>query len=233
VIWGFQPFSIFLQRLKIKNIKMKKLTFLLIAAFAFTFAACQQKGQTATAKEAETNDSAKSVTAAGASVLVLLAHPNIGKSKANAALSKAAAEIDGVQVVNIYDYPVTADTYREAVKQAKTIVFEFPFYWMSAPHLLKQWTDEVFMVFVGEGLVRGKRLMVATTTGSEETAYQHGGRNKYTMEEYLRPFEGQANHAEMVWVKPFVVYGQSVDGAEQRLQEGCKAYKTRLGELVE
>lgn len=211
---------------------MKRITLLIIAACAMVFGACQQKGQTVQSEKAETSDSAKSVTATGATVLVLLAHPDITKSKANAALSKTAAEVEGVQVVNIYDYPVTPDAYREAVKQANTIVYEFPFYWMSSPHLLKQWTDEVFMSFVSEGLIKGKHLMVATTTGSEEAAYQHGGRNKYTMEEYLRPFEGQANHAEMVWEKPLVVYGQSVDGAESRLSDGCKAYKARLEQLV-
>lgn len=214
---------------------MKKLVILLFAVCATVLVACQQKdGQNAKATETEAaaGDSAKTVPATDATVLVLLAHPDLAKSKANAALSKAAAEIEGVQVVNIYDYPVTADAYREAVKAAKTIVYEFPFYWMSSPHLLKQWTDEVFMTFVMEGLIKGKRLLVVTTTGSDEAAYQHGGRNKYTMDEYLRPFEGQANHAEMVWEKPLVVYGQSVDGAEQTLSEGCKAYKARLEELV-
>lgn len=210
----------------------RKISLLLIVACAFVWAACQQNGQTAQSDRANSDDSAKCVAATGASVLVLLAHPNITKSKANAALSKSASEVEGVQVVNIYDYPVTPGAYRDAVRQAKAIVFEFPLYWMSSPHLLKQWTDEVFMAFVGEGLVKGKRLMVVTTTGSEESAYQHEGRNKYTMEEYLRPFEGQANHAEMVWEKPFVVYGQSVEGAETRLAEGCKAYKARLEQLT-
>lgn len=205
----------------------------LLAACALAFAACQQKAQPAAQSEqAQTADSAMTVAATGASVLVLLAHPDITKSHANAALSKAAAEVEGVQVVNIYDYPVTPDAYRDAVKQAKTLVFEFPLYWMSSPHLLKQWTDEVFMAFVGEGLIKGKRLMVVTTTGSEEAAYQHGGRNKYTMDEYLRPFEGQANHAEMIWEKPLVVYGQSADGADTRLADGCEAYKARLSQLA-
>lgn len=207
---------------------------LLLVPFALALAACQPKGQTAaTPQQAESGDTANQVVAAtGAAVLVLLAHPDITKSKANAALSQAAAEVEGVQVVNIYDYPVTPDAYRDAVKQAHTLVYEFPLYWMSSPHLLKQWTDEVFMAFVSEGLIKGKRLMVVTTTGSEEEAYQHGGRNKYTMDEYLRPFEGQANHAEMLWEKPLVVYGQSVDGADTRLADGCKAYKARLEQLV-
>lgn len=167
-----------------------------------------------------------------ATVIVLLAHPDIRKSTANAALSKTAADVEGVQVINIYDYPVAPDVYRECISRAKTIVYEFPFYWMSSPHLLKQWIDEVFMEFTQENAVKGKRLMVVTTTGSEEAAYRHDGRNKYTMDEYLRPFEGQANHAGMIWEKPLVVYGQGTADAARLLESGCREYRKRLEELV-
>jgi len=213
---------------------MRKPTLIFTFICAMLAMACQQKKDMQETNIAATaTDSTEALApAANMSVLVLLAHPNIQQSKANAALSKAAAEVEGVQVVNIYDHEVSADIYRQAVRQAHTLVYEFPFYWMSAPHLLKQWTDEVFMTFVGEGLIEGKRLMVVTTTGSEEAAYQHDGRNKYTMEEYLRPYEGQANHAKMLWEKPLVVYGQSVDGAEARLSAGCASYKARLEQLT-
>lgn len=213
---------------------MKKTTFITLALCALTVMACQQKKEM---QETTTTNPGKDsiealVPAANTTVLVLLAHPDIQQSKANAALSQAASEVEGVQVVNIYEHEVNPDVYRQAVTQAHTLVYQFPFYWMSSPHLLKQWTDEVFMQFVSEGLIEGKRLMVVTTTGSEEAAYQHDGRNKYTMEEYLRPFEGQANHAKMLWEQPLVVYGQSIDGAAERLAEGCKSYKARLEQLV-
>ena len=182
----------------------------------------------------KTADSVSKVPLTDAKIIVLLAHPNISKSHMNAALTKAAESVHGVQVVNIYHYPVTPDAYREVIAHAKGIVYEFPCYWMSAPHLLKQWTDEVFTVFTQEGLVKGKEFMVAVTTGSEKEAYQHGGRNLYTIEEYMRPYEGQANHAEMIWNKPFVVYGDPKDKhkAEADLQAGAEAYKKVLAELV-
>jgi len=162
-----------------------------------------------------------------------VAHPDLSKSTANAALAKAAAEVEGVQVVNVNDYPVTPETYREAVSRAKVLVYQFPFYWMSAPHVLKQWTDEVFMTFTGEeSIVKGKKFMVCCTTGSPEEAYQHGGRNKYTIEEYVRPYEGQCNHAEMVWQAPLAVYGQFPGGSQDELTAKCKEYQERLKALV-
>jgi len=214
---------------------MRKILFAFAALAAFAFTACQQTGKSNSTEQpqAET-DSMKSIPQTDATVLVLVAHPNIQKSNANAALAKAASEVEGVQVVNIYDYPVTPEAYKECVSRAKAIVYQFPIYWMSAPHLMKQWTDEVFMVFTqDESLVKGKRFMVCCTTGSPEAAYQHGGKNKYTIEEYLRPYEGQANHAEMIWEKPLPVYGQFPNGGQEELKQGCQKYQERLQALVE
>jgi len=214
---------------------MKKVSILLMALAAMTIAACSQKGAGDEKQTNETTmDSVKAIPQTDAKVVVLLAHPDLGKSHMNAALSTAAAEVEGVQVINIYDHPVQPDAYREVIGRAKAIVYEFPLYWMSSPHLLKQWTDEVFMAFVQEGMIEGKEFMVVATTGSEESAYQHGGRNKYTMDEYLRPFEGQANHAKMHWNAPLVVYGnpQSAEALEAGLKKGCETYKARLQELV-
>ena len=166
-------------------------------------------------------------------VLVLLAHPNYAASKMNKALAEAASQVAGVQVVNIYDYPVDVETYREVVAAAKAIVFQFPFYFRSAPHLLKKWTDEVHFVLNMEGIPAGKDFVVATTTGSEEEAYRHDGRHMYTMEEYLRPYEGMARHAGMNWHKPLVAYGNPAnpDLAAEQLAEATAEYKKKLEEL--
>ena len=45
--------------------------------------------------------------------------------------------------------------------------------------------------------VAGKRLVVATTTGSEYEAYRSGGRNGFTMDELLRPYQVSARVARM------------------------------------
>jgi len=217
---------------------MKKVLFALTAVALIALAACQGSGNTSTAENNnnQQQDTMKSIPQTDATVLVLVAHPDMQKSTANAALAKAASEVEGVQVINVYDYPVTPEAYKEVVTRAKAIVYQFPFWWMSAPHVMKQWTDEVFMAFSQaepESLVKGKRMMVCCTTGSPADAYQHGARNKYTVEEYLRPYEGQANHAEMIWEKPLHVGSQFPGGGQQELEQGCKQYQQRLKALVE
>lgn len=164
-------------------------------------------------------------------VLVLLAHPDISQSKANSALLAAVQGLPGVQVINIYKEPFQASTYTEAFRKSEVIVFQFPFYWASAPHLLKKWCDEIFGSVQNNPGVQGKKLMVATTTGSEYEAYRSGGRNQFTMDELLRPYQMLANHSGMVWATPFVVYGASLPDAATHIEVGAKAYKEQILKL--
>ena len=213
---------------------MKKLLLFLVAALALTLSACSQQACQKSDNETQPADTAmKQLPQDSAKILVLLAHPNMEKSKMNAALAKAASEVEGVQVVNIYDYPVEADVYRQAVKNASVLVYQYPTQWLNCTSLLKQWTEDLLGTFIQEGLIEGKKFMVVTTTGSEEATYQHDGRNLFTMEEYLRPFEGMANHAKMVWQKPLTVYGHSTDPAlaAKQLEEGVAEYQKRLEAL--
>jgi Putative NADPH-quinone reductase (modulator of drug activity B) len=165
-------------------------------------------------------------------VLILLAHPDIASSKANAALLQQVKDLDFVRVINIYEAPFEPATYTEAFREADHIVFQFPFYWASAPHLLKKWCDEIFGAIMADPGIKGKTLTVATTTGSEYEAYRSGGRNMYTMDELLRPYQVLANHSGMVWQTPFVLYGASLPDAEKRIKESAPAYREKISSLV-
>ena len=164
-------------------------------------------------------------------ILILLAHPNIAQSKANAAMIQAVKGTPNVEIINIYEAPFKAETYAEAFKKSHTIVFQFPFYWASAPHMLKKWCDEIFFFLQENPGVKGKKLMVATTTGSEYEAYRSGGRNQFTMDELLRPYQLLANHSGMTWTTPFVLYGTSLPDAATRIKAGAAAYKKQIDAL--
>ena len=164
-------------------------------------------------------------------VLILLAHPDIASSKANAELINQVKNLDFVRIINIYEAPFEPATYTEAFREANHIVFQFPFYWASAPHLLKKWCDEIFGSIMENPGIKGKTLTVATTTGSEYEAYRSGGRNMYTMDELLRPYQLLANHSGMVWQTPFILYGASLPDAEKRIKEGAPAYKVKIESL--
>lgn len=165
-------------------------------------------------------------------VLVLVAHPNLKDSKANSALAVVAKGVDKVEVVDLYSMKkFNVDEFKGKIKGVNAIVFQFPFYYASAPAKMKEWIDDVFYMFSKES-IQGKALLVAVTTGSEESAYRSGGRNMFTVDELLRPYQLTANHSGMVWQTPFVVYGMSTKDADKNLSAACKAYKTTLESLV-
>ena len=103
-------------------------------------------------------------------VVILLAHPNIKGSQANKALIDAVSDIEGVAVFNLYelseDIAFNVDEWSKIISDASAVIYQFPFYWMSAPSLLKKWQDEVFTHLSKTPAVAGKPLMIVTTTGS-------------------------------------------------------------------
>lgn len=73
----------------------------------------------------------------------------------------------------------------EKLLRAEVVIFQFPLWWFSLPAILKGWVDRVFAMGVAygpgqtyaTGPLRGKRTMLALTTGGPEAAYMPGGRN--------------------------------------------------------
>ena len=169
-------------------------------------------------------------------VVILLAHPNMKGSQANKALIDADGDIEGVAVFNLYelspDIAFNVDEWSKIISDASAVIYQFPFYWMSAPSLLKKWQDEVFTFLSKTPAVAGKPLTVVTTTGSEFDAYRSGGRNGFTMDELLRPYQGSAIHSGMVWQTPIVVYGMGTADAGKNIAEGANTYRQRVEMLV-
>ena len=76
--------------------------------------------------------------------LILLFHRDLAQSKANAALSAAAAGLPGVEIVDMQAlYPDGIDMFRDGEREAARllgadrIVLQFPVQWYSTPALVK------------------------------------------------------------------------------------------------
>ncbi|MBT3218871.1 MAG: NAD(P)H oxidoreductase [Proteobacteria bacterium] len=149
------------------------------------------------------------------SILILFAHPALEKSRVNRKLVEAVANLDGVTFHDLYEtYPdFHIDVRREQalLLQHDLLVFQHPFYWYSAPALLKEWIDLVlehgWAYDTKDMKLRGKEFLSAITTGGRERAYQRNGYNHFTMKELLAPFEQTANTCAMTWLPPFIVHG--------------------------
>ena len=147
--------------------------------------------------------------------LVIVSHPTLHSSKANAKLVEAIRGLPGVEVRHLEAlYPngtIDVASEQAAALSAERIVFQFPFYWYATPPMLKRWQDDV-LVFgwaygPGGTKLKGKTLQLVLTAGGPENVYRHGGYNLFPVRELLRPLEVTAHLVGMTFAEPLVLYG--------------------------
>jgi glutathione-regulated potassium-efflux system ancillary protein KefG len=146
--------------------------------------------------------------------VVVIAHPNLQQSRINRRLMEVT-QAYGIQTYNLYDkYPdekIDVADEQKILEGAERIVLQFPFYWYSAPSLMKKWIDSVMThgwAYGTEGnSLREKPLLIAISTGGPADAYSPEGYNKYPIEDLLLPYRAMANLTKMVYQPPFVISG--------------------------
>ncbi|MFN0126492.1 MAG: NAD(P)H-dependent oxidoreductase [Verrucomicrobiales bacterium] len=148
-------------------------------------------------------------------ILLLHAHPAPRKSHANRHLLEAARQVDGVTVRELYelypDFMIDVPAEQRLLEAHDVIVLLHPFYWYSAPALVKEWLDLVLQHgwAYGEGghALRGKVLLQAVTCGGSVEVYCQAGRHGHTVRDFLLPFEQSACLCGLTYLAPFVVHG--------------------------
>lgn len=174
-----------------------------------------------------------------ASVLVLLAHPALPKSRANRAMRAAVEDLPGVTVHDLYeaypDFLIDIEAEQARIAAADVLVFQHPLYWYSAPAIVKEWLDLVLThgFAYGEGgtAIAGKPWLQAISAGGKEYGYRPDGYNRFTIDELLRPFEATAHLCGCRWQNPFVIYAaHSCEGAA--IEQGVASYRARIAALA-
>lgn len=164
-------------------------------------------------------------------VLVILAHPQLEKSKANRAMIEAVRDLPHVTVHDLYrEYPsfkIDVKKEQALLVQCDAIVLQFPFYWYSAPSLMKEWKDVVltwgFAFGEGGDKLKNKKILAALTTGSPEDSYQQGSGNEHSIVELLRPYQLTAKYCQMDYQPPFVIHAVAQKN-EEEIQKEARAY---------
>lgn len=176
------------------------------------------------------------------SILVIFAHPNLQQSVVNKALLSGAAQIDGVTVHDLYQtYPdgvIDIEAEQKRLADVDVIVFQHPFYWYSAPSLLKEWLDLVLQFNYAYGpkgdALKDKHWLSVITTGGSKQAYCETGHNRFTMRELLTPFDQTAHLCQMVFLPPFVIHSaRAVSHSPASLTQHVANYQQVLCELVQ
>lgn len=177
--------------------------------------------------------------------LVLLFHPDLTRSRANAALAFAAGSVLGVELVDMQALysdgriDMARDGAREAARllSADRIVLQFPVQWYSTPPLLKAWQDAVltrmfYIAYEAEGRrLEGVPILIAATAGNTPEAYTPTGQNLIPLADLLSPLRATAYRCQLPWADPFLLYrADKLDEAE--LAAAAQRYAARLREWV-
>ncbi|MEM6320910.1 MAG: NAD(P)H-dependent oxidoreductase [Bacteroidota bacterium] len=148
-------------------------------------------------------------------ILVLFAHPRFEQSRANKALVRSIRNKSGVTFHDLYehypDFHIDVPFEKNLLEQHEVIIWHHPFYWYNCPPLMKQWIDLVLEYGWAYGpngnALQGKKCLQIITTGGSREVYCSEGRNMYTVNEFLRPFEQTARLCRMEYLTPFAVMG--------------------------
>jgi len=172
-------------------------------------------------------------------VLILFAHPRFEKSRANRALLSALHHETHVTIHDLYeqypDFNIDTASEKNLLLSHDIVVWHYPFYMFSAPPMIKQWIDLVLEHgwAHGEGgcNMANKIVFNTITTGGAREGYSRSGYNRYSLREFLVPFEQTARLCNMTYLPPFAVQG-TYRLKESELQEAALLYKQLLHRLA-
>ena len=173
-------------------------------------------------------------------VLILFAHPRMEKSRVNTTLLKHIPSATNITFHDLYelypDFNIDVEVEKQLLLDHDIIIWQHPFYWYSCPPLMKQWIDMVleFGWAYGPGgtALKDKIIFNAITTGGPHATYNAEGHNRFTIQEYLRPFEQTAHLCKMKYFPPFLVQG-SHRLTDEELQRFSKQYVILLTKMSE
>lgn len=165
-------------------------------------------------------------------ILVLFAHPAYHKSRINKAILNEIKGIEGVTVNNLYEnYPdffIDIQVEQNLLLQHDVVIWHHPFYWYSAPAIIKEWMDLVLQHGFAYGqngkALEGKWALSVISTGGQKEVYCSTGSNHFTIKEFLAPFQQSATLCRMNYLPPFVIHGSHTI-SDKQLQMHCNDYK--------
>lgn len=165
-------------------------------------------------------------------ILIIFAHPAYQKSLINKTLINGIQNMEGVTVNDLYEkYPdffIDVKAEQKLLIQHDIIVWHHPFYWYSAPAILKEWMDLVLQHGFAYGkhgrALEGKWVMSAISTGGSNKVYSKTGSNHFTVNEFLAPFNQSATLCRMNYLPPFVTHGAHTITSKE-LDEQVENYK--------
>lgn len=163
-----------------------------------------------------------------AKTLIIASHPYPQQSVVNKALWEVAQKAEGASFQNLetaygdnmrgFDRAAERRLYAEMDR----LVLMFPIHWFNLTPMLKAYMNEIWWVGAPPEL-RGKEMLVVTTTAGDASAYSREGRLGFSIEEVLTPLRASAKYTGMTFSEPLAFLGAATAGAD-----ALRGYQDRL-----
>lgn len=148
--------------------------------------------------------------------LVIVSHPDVEDSASQQYLLRAI-EHEPTVTIHVLEqaYPngeIDIQKEQELLQKHHRIVFQFPLYWYSTPPLLKKWQDEVLTdTFAFGGIasppqLKGKEFLLVSVIGAKKEEYQTGGREGFSLDALMTPFQALAHKTQMQYKRPLYIH---------------------------
>jgi glutathione-regulated potassium-efflux system ancillary protein KefG len=130
-------------------------------------------------------------------------------------MAKAARTVKGVTFIDLYelypDFDIDIKREQQLLLNHDLVIWQHPFYWYSAPPILKQWQDLVLEHGWAYGksgnALKGKKILNAISSGGGMDAYTEQGYNRFSLHDFLKPYDQTAYLCKMNYLPPFWVPG--------------------------
>ncbi len=166
------------------------------------------------------------------STLVVLAHPDLQKSRVNKALKESISH-KNVVVSELYkkypDFKIDVTAEQQLLTQAERIVFQFPIFWYSCPPLFKKYLDDVLAYGFAHGssgkALQDKEFSLAVSFGSPVENYTKGSsKGLLTIEDILSPLKATILFIGGKYAGHFATFG-ALNLSDQDLAIHCQDYQ--------
>ncbi|WP_394997750.1 NAD(P)H-dependent oxidoreductase [uncultured Helicobacter sp.] len=158
--------------------------------------------------------------------LILFAHTFWENSKVNKALLQSVQGAPNLTIENLTlscpNGAIDVEAQKALLKNADSIIFQFPLFWFSTPSLLKEWQDRVLtgILYGSEPkLLEGKNFGIITTAGGAESSYD--GHHGATIKDIFVPIYHSFKYLGTKPKEPFCIFSAN---AEKLPLEEYKAY---------
>ncbi|PKN71170.1 MAG: NAD(P)H oxidoreductase [Deltaproteobacteria bacterium HGW-Deltaproteobacteria-12] len=172
-------------------------------------------------------------------ILIVFSHPRFEKSRANRILLNNIEKLPGLVLNDLYeqypDFNIDVEREKALLTEHDVIIWHYPFYMYSSPAMLKQWMDVVLEYGWAHGsqgnALKDKLVFNALTVGGTRQVYSPDARNRFTIRQFLAPFEQTAALCKMIYLPPFAVHGTHLLNDQQLVEHAVLYHKliTRLG----